>query len=245
MKLKNAYKKAKHGAELYDPRTMEGHIVGMSDGGKLKFIPASDSRIYKDNNKVVSSNPSSTPKPNISSLIPKPEETISYGVLDKPQVKMMKAYSGKEQKPSEYLQNRTYNNSIANAFYKNKAVGIAADLVFDPLNILPTAVLSKFKTLPGTVDKLNEVKKVYNTSKNVVQKTDNMSDALGILGMKKGGKVDHSDDKDMVNGVASILRRVKDKKNRLQLANQLSNQFNREKVKYNLNDFLDKSKVKK
>jgi len=62
---------------------------------------------------------------------------------------------------------------------------------------------------------------------------------------KKGGKVEHSNDDDMVNGVASILRRVKDKKNRLQLANQLSNQFNREKVKYSLNDFLNKSKVKK
>ena len=62
---------------------------------------------------------------------------------------------------------------------------------------------------------------------------------------KEGGKVDHSNDDDMVNGVASILRRVKDKKNRLQLANQLSNQFNREKVKYSLNDFLNKSKVKK
>ena len=62
---------------------------------------------------------------------------------------------------------------------------------------------------------------------------------------KEGGKVDHSNDDDMVNGVASILRRVKDKKNRLQLANQLSSQFNREKVKYDLNDFLNKSKVKK
>jgi len=64
-------------------------------------------------------------------------------------------------------------------------------------------------------------------------------------GYKQGGNIDHSDDKDMVNGVASILRRVKDKDNRLQLANQLSSQFNREKVNYNLNDFLNKSKVKK
>lgn len=284
--LLNAYKNAKHGAELYDPRTMEGHIVGMKqggsplnrpitcsscghswtvsdsgpnplschncggvakmpNGGELKYIPASDNRVYSDNNRVVSPNPFSTTKPNIISLIPKTEESVSYGVLDQPQVKMMKAYSGKEQKPSEYLQNRTYDNSIANAFYKNKAVGVAADLVFDPLNILPTAALSKFKTLPGTVNKLNEVKRVYNTSKNVVQKTDNISDAVGILGMQRGGKVDHSNDDDMVNGVASILRRVKDKKNRLQLANQLSSQFNREKVKYNLNDFLNKSKVKK
>jgi hypothetical protein len=59
----------------------------------------------------------------------------------------------------------------------------------------------------------------------------------------KGGKA--SDDKEMVNGVASILRRVKDPKNRLQLANQLSKQFNREKVKYDLASFLNKSKVKK
>ena len=62
---------------------------------------------------------------------------------------------------------------------------------------------------------------------------------------KEGGETDHDDDKEMVNGVASILRRVKDKKNRLQLANQLSKQFDREKVKYDLPSFLKKSKVKK
>jgi hypothetical protein len=61
--------------------------------------------------------------------------------------------------------------------------------------------------------------------------------------LKNGGKT--SNDKDMVDGVASILRRVKDPKNRLQLANQLSKQFNREKVKYDLASFLNKSKVKK
>ena len=62
--------------------------------------------------------------------------------------------------------------------------------------------------------------------------------------LKRGGNVDHSNDDDMVNGVASILRRVKDKDNRASLANQLSKQFNREKVNYNLSDFLNKSKVK-
>ena len=48
----------------------------------------------------------------------------------------------------------------------------------------------------------------------------------------------------MVDGVASILRRVKDPKNRLQLANQLAKQFNREKVNYSLPSFLSKAKVK-
>ena len=67
---------------------------------------------------------------------------------------------------------------------------------------------------------------------------------------EEGGEVEEKeeeddDDKEMVEGVASILRGVKDKKNRLQLANKLAKQFNREKVNYNLADFLKKSKVKK
>ena len=68
---------------------------------------------------------------------------------------------------------------------------------------------------------------------------------VDINQLKKGGEVEDDDDKEMVDGVASILRRVKDPKNRLQLANQLSKQFNRENVKYDLPSFLNKSKVKK
>ena len=65
--------------------------------------------------------------------------------------------------------------------------------------------------------------------------------------MEEGGEIEdeREDDKEMVEGVAGILRGVKDKKNRLQLANKLAKQFNREKVQYNLADFLKKSKVKK
>lgn len=62
--------------------------------------------------------------------------------------------------------------------------------------------------------------------------------------MEEGGEVE-DDDKEMVDGVASILRGVKSKSNRLQLANKLAKQFNREKVNYDLKSFLKKSKVKK
>lgn len=76
------------------------------------------------------------------------------------------------------------------------------------------------------------------------------SKSLNKRKMSKGGEIEdedeeEDDDKEMVDGVASILRGVKDKKNRLQLANKLAKQFNREKVEYNLADFLKKSKVKK
>ena len=169
-----------------DPLTCHkcGGVVKMQNGAQ--YTPAPDNRIYSDNARVTRSQPNNNSTPNIISLMPNIEKS-SYGLLDKPQLKMMELYSGKEQKPSEYLQSRTYNNPIANAFYKNKGVGIAADLVFDPLNILPTAILSKFKTLPGTVDKLNEIKKFYNTSKNLVQRADNVSDFSELVGMQEGG----------------------------------------------------------
>ena len=169
-----------------DPLTCHkcGGIAKLQNGAQ--YTPAPDNRIYSDNARVTRSQPNNNSTPNIISLMPNIEKS-SYGLLDKPQLKMMEVYSGKEQKPSEYLQSRTYNNPIANAFYKNKAVGVAADLVFDPLNILPTAILSKFKTLPGTVDKLNEIKKFYNTSKNLVQRADNVSDFSELVGMQEGG----------------------------------------------------------
>ena len=62
--------------------------------------------------------------------------------------------------------------------------------------------------------------------------------------MEEGGEVE-DDDKEMVDGVAAILRGVKSKSNRLQLANKLAKQFDREKVNYDLKSFLKKSKVKK
>lgn len=76
------------------------------------------------------------------------------------------------------------------------------------------------------------------------------SKSLSKRKMSKGGEIEdedeeENDDKEMVDGVASILRGVKDKKNRLQLANKLAKQFDREKVKYSLPEFLKKSKVKR
>jgi hypothetical protein len=61
--------------------------------------------------------------------------------------------------------------------------------------------------------------------------------------LKSGGKLDN--DRQMVSGVASILRRVKDPINRADLANQLTNQFKRENVTYNEKSFLERAKVKK
>jgi hypothetical protein len=60
-----------------------------------------------------------------------------------------------------------------------------------------------------------------------------------------GGEVEdeNDDDKEMVDGIASILTRVKDKNNRKQIANEMILDFKKEGVKYNLKDFKKSAKV--
>lgn len=56
---------------------------------------------------------------------------------------------------------------------------------------------------------------------------------------KDGGKVNN--DKAMVSGVSGILRKIKDKKNRKEVAGDMVKQFNREGVNYNKEKFLKNS----
>ena len=105
------------------------------------------------------------------------------------------------------------------------------------------------KTASVVRDYSNTVKSSpYNSTMRVPQRDNTQVQFRpnpNLRRMEEGGEVEDNDDKEMVDGVASILRGVKDKKNRLQLANKLAKQFNREKVKYSLPEFLKKSKVKK
>ena len=64
---------------------------------------------------------------------------------------------------------------------------------------------------------------------------------------KKGGtnpakSKPSKNDRDMVSGVSSILRKIKDKKNRKEVAGDMVNQFNREGVNYNKEKFLKNSR---
>ena len=276
MRLKNAYKNAKHGAQLYDPRTMEGHIVGMKKGGMA-------------DKSVTCSNCGWSWKSSEGGL--NPLSCHKCGGVAKMQMGGLQKMPGGGTALGLGLEAATFvpgpvgmwasGASALNNLYEGDYLGAG----LDALNIA-TGGTSKglmaiargahairpFSNLAlgaakaaRTVNKINKVVKpvtkvagtvneVFSSpnvqTERVPQRESTMLKPLAPVIMpkvklKEGGKVDHSNDDDMVNGVASILRRVKDKKNRLQLANQLSNQFKREKVKYSLNDFLNKSKVKK
>ena len=62
---------------------------------------------------------------------------------------------------------------------------------------------------------------------------------------EEGGEVEEEedDDKEMVEGIADILRRVKDKKNRKQIAKKMVEDFEEEDVDYNLDDFMKAVKL--
>jgi hypothetical protein len=129
---------------------------------------------------------------------------------------------------------RPYSNLAVNAAQASRTVNRVAKKVAPVTRAAGT--VNQFTSSP------------YNATMRVPQR-DNAQVQFrpnpNLRRMEEGGEVEDDDDKEMIDGVASILRRVKDKKNRLQLANQLAKQFNREKVKYDLPSFLAKSKVKK
>lgn len=68
-----------------------------------------------------------------------------------------------------------------------------------------------------------------------------------VPNMKVGGKIEEGeeddDDREMVEGIADILRQVKDKDNRKQIAKKMVEDFEDEDVDYNLDNFLEASRL--
>ena len=60
---------------------------------------------------------------------------------------------------------------------------------------------------------------------------------------EEGGKISHENDKEMVDGIADILQRVKDSDNRKEIANKMISDFKKENVNYNRKEFLTKSNL--
>jgi len=136
-----------------------------------------------------------------------------------------------------------YNSMSTAPFMYNTAEGILDANRMNQLRKGENTFLGRGKTnlFP---DQKQAIDYISNQSKG--QKNSSLiSKYLPFSTYKNGGEVEDDDDKQMVDGVASILRDVKSKENRLQLANKMAKQFNREKVNYNLPQFLAKSKVKK
>ncbi len=91
-------------------------------------------------------------------------------------------------------------------------------------------------------DQKQAIDYISNQSKG--QKNSSLiSKYLPFSTYKNGGEVEDDDDKEMVEGIADILRRVKDKKNRKQIAKKMVEDFEEEEVEYNLDNFMRAAKL--
>jgi hypothetical protein len=125
---------------------------------------------------------------------------------------------------------RPYSNLAVNAAQASRTVNRVAKKVAPVTRAAGT--VNEFTSSP------------YNATMRVPQR-DNAQVQFrpnpNLRRMEEGGKL--SDDKEMVDGIASILTRVKDKNNRKQIANEMILDFKKEGVKYNLKDFKKSAKV--
>lgn len=107
-------------------------------------------------------------------------------ILDYPQKKMMEGLTGKKQKPSDWIKSKGYFNHDT---YRDKAMLLGADVVADPLNLIPVSKLKYLKGMKGDLipDALNFLRKAYNTTRTGTQYADNASDILGAF--EQGGQL--------------------------------------------------------
>lgn len=167
-----------------------------------------------------------------------------------------KSLRGKLQGSTNILSGKqNYITPSVGASYRNFNVdytpgNVRASIMSNKLNVDAEANFDKNKLVNSAVSgnyQVNPNLSVYGNVNYTPKEPVNYGVGFRYnKSFSEGGEVeDHDDDKEMVNGVASILRGVKSKSNRLQLANKLAKQFDREKVNYDLKSFLKKSKVKK
>jgi ribosomal protein S27E len=255
MKLRNAYKKAKHGAELYDPRILHGHIVGMKKGGSSLNRPITCSNCghswtVSDSgpNPLSCHNCGGVAKMQMGGLKKMPNGgSILLEDYDKTMAPKKGNYLLPDINRPSYVDSEGGRRSEYKMGFNIDGKETVIPTVVGGRQLSPDEAVDRYRKTGLHMGQYNTPQEADYAARLRTARYNMLEDPIRFTSpeFKKGGKVDHSNDDDMVNGVASILRRVKDKKNRLQLANQLSNQFNREKVKYSLNDFLNKSKVKK
>lgn len=119
-----------------------------------------------------------------------PEGGNVLDALDVPQKKMMKQITGKEEKPSQALKRLKDASGMYNPMSNpilDKVIGLAADIVVDPLNLLPFAKYKYVKGLFGSekaLTKANGARKIYNSVVKGSKVADTASD---VNDFAKGG----------------------------------------------------------
>jgi len=73
-----------------------------------------------------------------------------------------------------------------------------------------------------------------------IEQTEKLEESI-IFESKSKIKTELKDNNDyqMISGIIDILKKVKDKENRMEIANDMVSQFKKEKIKFDYDNFLD------
>jgi hypothetical protein len=92
----------------------------------------------------------------------------------------------------------------------------------------------------STISKLEGVDKYHITN---LEELSNIEESLVIESKSKiKSELEDNNDYQMVSGIIDILKKVKDKENRMEIANDMISQFKREDIKFDYDKFLDSIK---
>ena len=92
----------------------------------------------------------------------------------------------------------------------------------------------------STLSKLEGVDKYHITN---LEELSNIEESLVIESKSKiKSELEDNNDYQMVSGIIDILKKVKDKENRMEIAKDMISQFKREDIKFDYDNFLDSIK---
>ena len=92
----------------------------------------------------------------------------------------------------------------------------------------------------STLSKLEGVDKYHITN---LEELSNIEESLVIESKSKiKSELEDNNDYQMVSGIIDILKKVKDKENRMEIAKDMISQFKKEKIKFDYDNFLDSIK---
>jgi len=130
---------------------------------------------------------------------------------------------------------KKFSKIVESSTKKNYKVSAQLDLIIEAENdgeagYIADVTLSKIEGVDKYhIDNLEELS-IMQESKIVESKS------------KIKSELEDNNDYQMVSGIIDILKKVKDKANRLEIANDMISQFKREKIKFDYNNFLDSIK---
>jgi hypothetical protein len=130
---------------------------------------------------------------------------------------------------------KKFSKIVETTTKKNYKVSAQLDMIIEAENDGEAGYVAD-----STLSKLGGVDKYHITN---LEELSNIEESLVIESKSKiKSELEDNNDYQMVSGIIDILKKVKDKENRMEIAKDMISQFKKEKIKFDYDNFLDSIK---